>query len=97
MNNIKNVVEALERFSVSNRISYIAQRIFSEKKLDLFSLFDEDFTRLEIVNTFLALLELVKRQVIKTAQDDTFGDIHLELAEGALPINLEGDNEFEQH
>lgn len=86
-----------ERFSVSNRISYIAQRIFSEKKLDLFSLFDEDFTRLEIVNTFLALLELVKRQVIKTAQDDTFGDIYLELAEGALPINLEGDNEFEQH
>lgn len=85
-----------ERFSVSNRISYIAQRIFSEKKLDLFSLFDEDFTRLEIVNTFLALLELVKRQVIKTTQDDTFGDIHLELAEGALPINLEGDNEFEQ-
>lgn len=86
-----------ERFSVSNRISYIAQCIFSEKKLDLFSLFDEDFTRLEIVNTFLALLELVKRQVIKTAQDDTFGDIYLELAEGALPINLEGDNEFEQH
>ncbi len=86
-----------ERFSVSNRISYIAQRIFSEKKLDLFSLFDEDFTRLEIVNTFLALLELVKRQVIKTTQDDTFGDIYLELAEGALPINLEGDNEFEQH
>lgn len=86
-----------ERFSVSNRISYIAQRIFSEKKLDLFSLFDEDFTRLEIVNTFLALLELVKRQVIKTTQYDTFGDIYLELAEGALPINLEGDNEFEQH
>ena len=86
-----------ERFSVSNRISYIAQRIFSETKLDLFSLFDEDFTRLEIVNTFLALLELVKRQVIKTTQDDTFGDIYLELAEGALPINLEGDNEFEQH
>lgn len=86
-----------ERFSVFNRISYIAQRIFSEKKLDLFSLFDEDFTRLEIVNTFLALLELVKRQVIKTTQDDTFGDIYLELAEGALPINLEGDNEFEQH
>lgn len=86
-----------ERFSVSNRISYIAQRIFSEKKLDLFSLFDEDFTRLEIVNTFLALLELVKRQVIKTTQDDRFGDIYLELAEGALPINLEGDNEFEQH
>lgn len=86
-----------ERFSVSNRISYIAQRIFSEKKLDLFSLFDEDFTRLEIVNTFLALLELVKRQVIKTTQDDTFGDIYLELAEGALPINLEGDNEFEEH
>lgn len=86
-----------ERFSVSNRISYIAQRIFSEKKLDLFSLFDEDFTRLEIVNTFLALLELVKRQVIKTTQDDTFDDIYLELAEGALPINLEGDNEFEQH
>ena len=86
-----------ERFSVSNRISYIAQRIFSDEKLDLFSLFDEDFTRLEIVNTFLALLELVKRQVIKTTQDDTFGDIYLELAEGALPINLEGDNEFEQH
>ena len=45
----------------------------------------------------MALLELVKRQVIKTTQDDTFGDIYLELAEGALPINLEGDNEFEQH
>lgn len=38
----------------------------------------------------MALLELVKRQVIKTTQDDTFGDIYLELAEGALPINSRG-------
>lgn len=88
-----------ERFSVSNRISYISQRVFSEKKLTLFALFDDDFTRLDIVNTFFALLVLIKNQVVKTAQQDSFGDIEIVLAEGAVPItNIEeGDKELGEY
>ena len=39
----------------------------------------------EIVVSFLALLELVKRGILKAAQDERFGDITIEQDAAALP------------
>lgn len=71
-----------ERFSVSDRMNYISQNVFEKKSVKLFSLFDSDFNKLEIINTFLAMLELLKRQVITVVQPEAFLDIEINLREG---------------
>lgn len=72
-----------ERFSVSNRYNYISARIRTEKSLKFTDLFDEDFSKIEITTTFLALLELLKRQQIHATQTELYGEITLEAVEGA--------------
>ncbi|MEG1613321.1 MAG: segregation/condensation protein A [Clostridia bacterium] len=71
-----------ERFSVSNRMNYISQRVFEEKKVMLFDLLEDDFNKLEAINTFLAMLELLKRQVITVVQNEAFSNIEICLREG---------------
>lgn len=85
-----------ERFTVSNRIKHIARSIFEMKKLNFFDLYDEDYSKLEIINTFLAILELLKRQYITATQEGEFEDIYLELREGVdAPLTLEEGEEKE--
>jgi segregation and condensation protein A len=38
-------------------------------------------SRLEIIVTFLAMLEMIRRQVLRVTQDTAFGEIHLEARE----------------
>ena len=71
-----------ERYTVSNRIKHIARNIFELKKMNFFDLYDEDFTKIEVINTFLAILELLKRQYITAIQETQFSDIYLELKDG---------------
>ena len=84
-----------ERFTVSNRIKHIARSIFEVKKLNFFDLYDEDYTKLEVINTFLAILELLKRQFITATQENDFDNIYLELKEGVDTMLTfdEGDEE----
>jgi segregation and condensation protein A len=79
-----------EKYSVANRMSYISMKVFSEKKASFYSLFEEDFGRADICNTFFAILELVKRQHIIIDQSEAFGDINIIIGEGVeAPIYLE--------
>lgn len=85
-----------ERFTVSNRIRYIARSIFEMKKLNFFDLYDDDYTKLEIINTFLAILELLKRQYITATQEGEFSNIYLELRDGVeAPLDFEEGEEKE--
>jgi segregation and condensation protein A len=52
-------------------------------------------SRVEIVVTFLALLELVKRHIISANQSTLFGDINLH-AEGNLDQELDIEIEFSE-
>ena len=47
-------------------------------------------TRVEIVVTFLAMLELIKRHWVRAQQEQIFGEINLELAD-----NWEDDNDYD--
>jgi chromatin segregation and condensation protein Rec8/ScpA/Scc1 (kleisin family) len=38
-------------------------------------LFEEDYTKSEAINTFLAILELLKKQFISAEQNELFSDI----------------------
>ena len=54
--------------------------------------------KLEVVVTFLAVLELMKIGKIQLKQEETFGDMEIEALEqegGEMDLNLEGLDDFE--
>jgi len=68
----------MDRFTVAEKVTSIRDRIKSKEPLTFFALFDEDFTRSEVINTFLALLELLKTGEVVARQDAKFSDIVIE-------------------
>jgi len=67
----------MDRFTVKDKIEDIRARVKSNTAVMFFDLFDADFTKSEMINTFLALLELLKTQEIKVQQDSQFSDIKI--------------------
>lgn len=60
----------LERFTVVDRMKFITEYLTVYKKVKFIDFMQSDFSRIEIVNTFLAILELVKEQHITISQTD---------------------------
>ncbi|MCL2378335.1 MAG: segregation/condensation protein A [Defluviitaleaceae bacterium] len=69
-----------ERFTVPEKIAYIRACISEVGHVRLFSLFEYCRSRTEIVVTFLALLEMVRRGMVKTRQSAAFDDVYCESA-----------------
>ena len=67
-----------ETFTVEQKISSIKDTLISREKIKFSELFLESASRDEVITTFMALLELIKMQVIRVAQDDLFSDIQIE-------------------
>lgn len=66
-----------DRFTVEEKIFEIKSLLINCEKISFKGLVAEDFTRGEIITLFLALLELLKRQVIIVEQSETYGDIEI--------------------
>ena len=64
-----------DRFTVAEKIISIRNFAKERKRFEFEELFDEEMTKSELINTFLALLELLKLQTIKVLQSGTFGNI----------------------
>lgn len=86
-NETKNIEK--DSYTVAEKVMYIADFISNAKSVSFYQLFTDDNSKSSILNTFLALLELLKRQVISAVQDDIFGDIKIEIKEGADLVSLE--------
>jgi len=69
-----------ERFTVPEKIAYIRGRISEGGRVRLSALFEYCRTRIEMVVTFLALLEMVRRGMVKARQDAAFDDVYCESA-----------------
>ena len=67
-----------ETFTVEQKISSIKDTLISRNKLKFSELFLETSSKDEVITTFMALLELIKMQVIRVSQDDLFSDIQIE-------------------
>jgi segregation and condensation protein A len=65
----------LDRFSVKEKMDDIRTRLSKTKRIMFFELFEVDFTKSEMINTFLALLELLKTGEISAVQEKMFADI----------------------
>jgi segregation and condensation protein A len=69
------------RVTIREKIAWIAERLGQNQHTTFSGLLGKKPTRLEIVVTFLALLELVKRYRVAARQDGLFTDIEIERVE----------------
>lgn len=83
----------LPRVTIREKISSILDVLRKGGELSFDQLFSTGKTRLEVVVTFLALLELVKRHMVAASQHALFGNIQL-VPEGDLVSLEDQDLEF---
>lgn len=82
-----------ERVSIAERIIELTELLHDRRRARFTRLFQTDDTtqpsRLELVVTFLAILEMCKMRVIRVLQDDPLGNLIVEFA----PKRIDGDAE----
>jgi len=78
------------KVTIREKIAYITDRLGKDKNSSFKLLVGSATSRLEIVVTFLALLELVKRYRVAAKQDELFGSIEIERSD-----EWNQDDEFE--
>ncbi|MCG6937178.1 MAG: segregation/condensation protein A [Gammaproteobacteria bacterium] len=83
-----------EALSVRERMSIVLSAITTDGFTNYTSLFTIEEGRRGVVVTLLAILELVKEQLIDLVQSDAFAPIHLKAATSSTTVgsNRQGDN-----
>jgi segregation and condensation protein A len=66
-----------ETVSITDKIAHILSRIEAVDSLLFAELFDDSSSRMQVIGTFLALLELIKTRAIKAFQIEPFGAIRI--------------------
>lgn len=69
-------------FTIEQKIEEIESILRQLQSVSFISLFDKEAVRIEIVVTFLALLELIKMKKVKVSQDGIFDEIWITYLEG---------------
>jgi segregation and condensation protein A len=69
-----------DQFTVSDKIEMILRRISDGGQLRFLELFETMISRVEIVVTFLALLELIRLKQVRAVQNDPLGEIEIAAA-----------------
>ena len=64
-------------FSVEEKIDFIVSLLSNKESFNYFEVIRENMSKIELICTFLALLELVKQGFILIKQHIIFGDIHI--------------------
>jgi segregation and condensation protein A len=90
----------LEKITMREKMSLLLDQLRTQGKILFESLFAEVTTRMEVVVTFLAMLELVKVRAIRIFQEEATGPIQIEAAAGienAPAVLAMQDPEEDQH
>ena len=56
-------------------MSFLKGVLKENKEINFFSLFDENYSRLEVITVFMAILELLKFQYAEVVQTEKYADI----------------------
>lgn len=83
---------AAKPIPVETHVRAIHQRIVNRGHLRFSDLVDERTPTPVVVVTFLAVLELYKRSMVKINQDELFGDISIDYIEGSGELDLTGED-----
>lgn len=89
-----NTIISAPRITIREKIAWIAQHLRERPHSTFRTLLSDKPSRLEVVVTFLALLELVKRYRVQARQEALFGEIFIEKV-GEWEEDEEIDVEFE--
>ncbi len=85
----------LDKITVREKMTLLLDRLRRQASLLFEELFDQAQSRMEVVVTFLAMLELVKVRAIRIFQDDLAGPIRIEAAadmdEAAERVSLDDE------
>jgi len=82
-----DTIVSITTITLKKRIHYIIEQFKTISRLQFSSLTDQT-TKLDVIVTFLALLELIKNHLVDASQPDLFGEIDLELV-GDLDTEIE--------
>ncbi len=82
------------RYTVREKVASIRSRLESAGRVSFRALMDECGSRMEIIVSFMAVLELIKSRVLEALQDAAFSDIAL-VPSGETPLQVEVSSEFE--
>ena len=64
-----------DRWTVADKIAFLNNILKDNKEINFFSLFDDTYSKLEVITVFMAILELLKFQKIEVVQADKYQDI----------------------
>ncbi|MBK9303319.1 MAG: segregation/condensation protein A [bacterium] len=78
---VHNVVR--EVFTVADKVRLIRKRLAEERTVRFDDLFRDDAIKMEVVVTFIAILELAKRNLVRIVQTEVNGAIWVQPAPGA--------------
>jgi segregation and condensation protein A len=91
----------LEKITVREKMTLLLERLRASGRIGFESLFTDARTRMEVVVTFLAMLELVKMRAIRIFQETAQGPIIIEAAvdaeQAAAVMTQPSEFEDEQH
>lgn len=71
----------MEEVSLPDKISYVSTTVKKRKKCKFKQLLEEAHSKVEVIVSFLAILELIKVGEIEVRQDATFGEIYIDSIE----------------
>ena len=74
-----------DEYTVARQLNFLVNELVDKKELSFFSIFDELVTKSEIINTFLALLQLVSKQFACIVQEQADGDIKIGINSDCVP------------
>jgi len=73
----KNFPNLTEQFTVEQKLQYVEELLASENEVDLMGIFLRCLNKIEIITTFLAVLELVRLKKARIIQNSAFDAITL--------------------
>ena len=85
-----------DRWTVAEKIAFIKTCLIENKEINFFNLFDETYSKLEIINVFLAILELLKFQYAEVIQTNKFEDITIKATDKLINGDADFDAEMAQ-
>lgn len=74
----------LQGFTIPDRIHHITSMLNQRIRIEFQELFGEDSTRMEVIVTFLALLEMIQQRLAGVQQDGHLGQLYVCKCEGVF-------------
>lgn len=78
-----------EEVDISQKQNFISDYISSHKKCSFKNLLSKQRSKMEVIVTFLVVLELIKTGSVIVSQDETFGDINIEYQKPIEQVEIE--------